>query len=116
MAANASDSQSLIAHMVYFTLKEPSASARQKLVADCRRYLREIPGIAFFAVGTRVADLTRPVNVSDFHVGLHVIFSSRQAHDAYQVDERHQRFIAENKDTWQQVRVFDCEASGSGEL
>jgi hypothetical protein len=101
----------IIAHMVYFTLKDASATAQQKLVDDCRRYLQEIPGIAFFAVGTRVADLTRPVNVRDFHVGLHVIFSSRQAHDDYQIDARHQRFIAENKDTWQQVRVFDCLAS-----
>ena len=61
--------------------------------------------------GTRIADLTRPVNVRDFHVGLHVIFSSRKAHDEYQVDARHQQFIAENKDSWQQVRVFDCLAS-----
>jgi hypothetical protein len=110
MTANAPASP-IIAHMVYFTLKEPSTGAQQKLVDDCRRYLMEIPGITFFAVGTRVADLTRTVNVTDFHVGLHVVFKSRQAHDDYQVDARHQRFIAENKDTWQQVRVFDCLAS-----
>jgi len=101
----------IIAHMVYFTLKDASATAQQKLVDDCRRYLQEIPGIVFFAVGTLVPDLTRPVNVRDFHVGLHVIFSNRKAHDDYQIDARHQRFIAENKDTWQQVRVFDCAAS-----
>lgn len=102
---------SLVAHMVYFTLKDPSAAAQQKLANDCRRYLKDIPGIVTFAVGTRIADLNRPVNVSDFHVGLHVIFSSRKAHDEYQVDTRHQTFIAENKDTWQQVRVFDCLAT-----
>lgn len=99
---------STIAHMVYFTLKEPSPAAEKKLVDDCRRFLQRIPGIAYFAVGTRVADLTRPVNVRDFHVGLHVIFHDRKAHDEYQVDARHQQFIAENKETWQQVRVFDC--------
>jgi hypothetical protein len=110
MTANA-PAAPIIAHTVYFTLKEPSTSAQQKLVDDCRRYLQEIPGIAFFAVGTRVPDLARPVNVVDFHVGLHVVFHSRQAHDDYQIDARHQRFIAENKDTWQQVRVFDCVAS-----
>jgi len=101
----------MIAHMVYFTLKEASPTSQQKLVDDCRRYLKDIPGIVFFAVGTIVPDLARPVNVRDFHVGLHVIFSSRKEHDDYQVDARHQRFIAENKDTWQQVRVFDCVAS-----
>ena len=59
-------------------------------------------------MGTRVGDLVRPVNVQDFHVGLHVVFSSRKAHDEYQVDARHLQFVAENKETWQHVRVFDC--------
>jgi hypothetical protein len=101
----------LIAHMVYFTLKDASGAAQQKLVDDCHRYLKVAPGIVYFAAGMRVADLTRPVNVTDFHVGLHVVFESRKAHDDYQVDERHLRFIAENKDNWTQVRVFDCNAS-----
>ncbi|HET6326027.1 MAG TPA: Dabb family protein [Planctomycetaceae bacterium] len=101
----------LIAHMVYFTLKDPSPAAQQKLVDDCHRYLKVAPGIVYFAAGMRVADLTRPVNVTDFHVGLHVVFESRKAHDDYQVDERHLRFIAENKESWSQVRVFDCNAS-----
>jgi hypothetical protein len=107
MTAN-SPAFATIAHMVYFTLKEPTSGAQQKLMDDCRRFLKEIPGIAFFAVGPRVADLERPVNVRDFHIGLHVVFNSRKAHDDYQVDSRHQQFIAENKETWQQVRVFDC--------
>jgi hypothetical protein len=97
--------------MVYFTLKDASPAAQQKLVDDCQRYLRAAPGIVYFAVGTRVPDLTRPVNVQDFHVGLHVAFESRKAHDDYQVSEPHLRFIAENKPNWTQVRVFDCNAS-----
>jgi len=98
-----------LAHMVYFTLKEDSPAGRQKLLESCRRHLKGIPGITFFALGTLVPDLARPVNVRDFHVGLHVAFESRKAHDAYQVDSRHLQFIAENKDTWQQVRIFDCD-------
>jgi hypothetical protein len=101
----------VIAHMVYFTLKDASLVAQQKLVDDCRRYLKAAPGIVYFAVGTRVADLTRPVNVQDFHVGLHLVFESREAHDDYQASAPHLRFIAENKDNWTLVRVFDCNAS-----
>jgi hypothetical protein len=101
----------VVAHMVYFTLKDASPAAQHKLVADCFRYLKPLPGIVYFAAGLRVPDLNRPVNVTDFHVGLHVIFESRKAHDDYQVDERHLRFIAENKDNWTQIRVFDCNAS-----
>jgi len=101
----------VIAHMVYFTLKDASPAAQQKLIDDCQQYLKNAPGIVYFAVGTRVPDLTRPVNVQDFQVGLHVVFESRKAHDDYQVSEPHLQFIAENKHNWTQVRVFDCNAS-----
>jgi plasmid stabilization system protein ParE len=101
-----------IAHMVYFTLKDASPAAQQKLVDACRRQLQPIPGIEFFAVGTVVPDLTRPVNVRDFQVGLHIVFSNRKAHDDYQVDSRHRGFIAENNENWAQVRIFDCHLEG----
>jgi hypothetical protein len=104
-------SRPVVAHMVYFTLKDASPAAQQKLVDDCHRYLKGAPGIVYFAVGTRVPDLTRGVNVQDFQIGLHVVFESRKAHDDYQTSEPHLRFIAENKDNWTQVRVFDCNAS-----
>ena len=79
------------------------------MVGDCRKYLSELPGIAYFAAGTLVEDLSRPVNDKNFHVGLHVVFDNRASHDAYQTHERHLKFIAENKETWKQVRVFDSE-------
>ena len=49
----------LIAHMVYFTLKDPSGAAQQKLVDDCHRYLKVAPGIVYFAAGMRVAVIER---------------------------------------------------------
>jgi hypothetical protein len=101
----------VIAHMVYFTLKDSSDAAQQKLVDDCYRDLKPAPGILYFAAGKRVPDLTRPVNVQDFHVGLHVVFESRKAHDDYQTSEAHLRFLAKHRDSWAQVRVFDCNAT-----
>lgn len=96
-----------VAHMVYFTLNDGSPPAIQKLVDSCHRNLKPIPGIVYFGAGTLVEDLARPVNDRAFHVGLHVVFKDRAAHDAYQAHEMHLQFIAENKETWKQVRVFD---------
>lgn len=101
----------LLGHMVYFTLKDHSPSATEKLVSACRTHLTGHEGTVFFAVGTVVPDLTREVNQRDFHVALQLVFQSREAHDRYQVHERHQRFIAENRDNWQKVRVFDANIS-----
>lgn len=102
----------MLAHNVFFTLNDGSPEAIAALVTACRTYLNDHPGTAFFAAGTLTPDLDRPVNDRDFHVGLHVIFKDRAAHDAYQVSERHQQFIAENKDSWKAVRVFDSDVEG----
>jgi len=101
----------MLGHMVYFTLKDDSPANVEGLVAACRKYLTGHSGTVFFAVGTLVPDLTRPVNQTDFHVALQVVFESRAAHDAYQVAPRHIQFIEENKPNWERVRVFDANVS-----
>jgi hypothetical protein len=101
----------MLGHMVYFTLKDRSPAKVEALVAACRKYLTGHPGTAFFAVGTLVPDLTRPVNQTDFDVALQVVFDSRAAHDAYQIAPRHLQFIEENKPNWERVRVFDADVS-----
>lgn len=97
-----------LGHMVYFTLKDRSPASVDALVAACRKYLNDHPGIVYFGVGRVVPDLDRPVNVRDFDVALQLVFESRAAHDAYQTAPRHLQFIEENKPTWAQVRVFDA--------
>jgi Stress responsive A/B Barrel Domain len=97
----------MLAHNVYFTLKDNSDTARNKLIAACRKYLIGHGGVVFFACGTLAADLQRPVNDRAFDVGLHIIFQTREDHDLYQQAAAHLRFIEENRDNWKQVRVFD---------
>lgn len=99
--------RNMLAHNVYFTLKDRSDAARAALVGACRRYLSDHAGTVFFACGTLEPELAREVNDRDFDVALHIVFESRAAHDAYQEDPRHQRFLAENRDNWARVRVFD---------
>ncbi len=99
--------RTLLAHNVYFSLNDRSDAAREKLVAACKKYLSGHPGTVFFAAGVLAGELDRPVNDRDFDVALHVIFDSREAHDRYQKDARHLKFIEENTSNWKKVRVFD---------
>ena len=94
-------------HNVYFSLKDSSPALCQALVDECKQYLAPQAGIVSFACGVLEADLQREVNDCDFDVSLHILFESRAAHDAYQVDEQHNLFIERNKDNWSNVRVFD---------
>ena len=103
------DRPPMLAHMVYFTLKDSSPAAVDKQVASCRKHLADHPGQAFFGVGTRAADFDRDVNDKEFHVGLHIVFENHAAHDAYQTHPRHLQFIEESKANWTRARVFDAE-------
>lgn len=96
-----------LAHLVFFTLKDDSPEAVNGLVQACHKYLKDHPGVTFFAAGVLGTEFERPVNDRDYHVSLLVHFESREAHDAYQVAEDHLTFIAENKDSWSNVRIFD---------
>ena len=102
----------MLGHMVYFTLKDRSPEAVDRLVAACKKYLTGHDGLVFFAAGTLVPDLNRPVNQMDFDVALQTVFTDRAAHDAYQQHPRHLQFIEENKGNWDRVRVFDANVEG----
>lgn len=97
----------MLAHDVYFSLKDNSPEAKAKLVAACKKYLAGHPGTVWFAAGSLAEDFQREVNDRDFDVALCLVFKDKAAHDAYQKHERHLKFIEENKDNWKKVRVFD---------
>src|SRR4051794_11604791 len=103
----------MLAHNVYFALKDRSDPAVRALVSACRKYLTSHPGIVFFACGTRQEELNRPVNDRDFDVSLHIVFDTKASHDAYQDAPLHHTFVEENKENWAKVRVFDSEVESA---
>lgn len=96
-----------LAHMVYFKLKDDSGDAKEKLVIACKEYLSKHDGTVYFSVGVLAKDLDREVNDMDFDVSLNLVFRNKKAHDTYQTHPRHLKFIEENKESWDVVRVFD---------
>ena len=100
----------MLAHSVYFTLKDRTSAAAAALVASCREHLTGHPGEVAFSVGT-LAAYDRHVNDRDHDVALVIVFESHAAHDAYQTAPRHEQFIAANAPTWAKVRVFDADVA-----
>ena len=98
----------MLSHDVYFTLHDTSPAAKERLVAACKKYLADHPGVIWFDAGVRVPELQRDVNDQDFDVALHIVFQDKAAHDRYQTAPQHLQFIAENRDQWKKVRVFDA--------
>jgi hypothetical protein len=108
-APSAGAADPYIGHMVYFKLKDGSPDAREKLVASCKKYLEKHDGVVFFAAGVLGESFKGGANDRDWDVALHLVFESKAAHDKYQDHPEHLKFIAENKDNWAKVRVFDSE-------
>ena len=96
-----------LAHMVFFTLKDQSPASVDAFVASCKKLLSGHEGCVYFSVGTRADDVDEPVSVKDFDVAVHVVFDSREAKMTYLKNPRHDQFVAENKDFFATVRVFD---------
>ena len=63
-----------LAHTVFFTLNDNAPAQKDALVRECHAYLKDHPGVLAFHAGTRAEELSRPVNVTDFDVSLHLIF------------------------------------------
>jgi hypothetical protein len=96
-----------VAHMVFFKLAENNAANQKKLVSACNKYLSDHEGIVYYSAGVRAKELKREVNDLDFDVSLHLVFENAAAQEKYQSHPEHLKFIAESKDLWSGVRVFD---------
>ena len=96
-----------LGHTVFFTLKERSKENIDKTIAACKKYLGKHEGTIAFGVGVRAEEFSREVNDKEFDVALHLVFKNKAAHDKYQDHPEHKKFIEENHDLWEKVRVFD---------
>jgi hypothetical protein len=98
----------MIVHDVYFTLLDPTPENREALVREGVTWLKGHRGMVAFSAGVRAGEMQRDVNVLDWDVSMHSVFEDKASHDAYQDDSsRHAQFVARNKASWKQVRVFD---------
>jgi hypothetical protein len=97
----------MIAHNVFFTLHDNRPATIQAMVDDCHAYLAHLPGIVFYAAGTRSE------SDDDYDVALHVVFPDRAALDTYMTAPRHVEFMDKHGGNWKEVRVFDsCVSAG----
>lgn len=106
-AITARADETAVGHMVFFELKDKSPAAKKKLVDACYKYLKNLDGVIYFSAGPRDEDSKEPVSATDFDVALHVVFKDAASHKKYLTHPDHLKFVAENKDGWKGVKVYD---------
>ena len=99
----------MLIHTVLFWLKK-DLDAEQ--VAQFRAGLETLKGIESAEtayIGTPSATPERPVIDSSYDYCLTVILKDIPSHDAYQDDPIHLEFIANCKEFWTEVKVYDAD-------
>lgn len=98
----------MLVHTVYFWLK-PDLTAEQR--ADFRRGVESLAGIKAVEkiyVGTPAATQKRPIIDDSYSFALTVICRDVAAHDAYQIDPLHLKFVEQFKSYWIRVQIYDA--------
>lgn len=97
----------MFSHVVIFWTDPAKADAVDALVAGAEEYLRDIPGSLTFHVG-RMVGSERPVVDQSYQVALNIIFTDKEAQDAYQIHPRHVEFVEKVfKPNCTRVQIFD---------
>ena len=88
-----------------------SADDAQKVAAGCKKHLADIPFVKRFSVGFP-AGTPRDVVDNSYGTLLLIEFDDAAGCAAYDTHPDHQAFIAENKEFWTRVQVYDAVISG----
>lgn len=99
----------MLVHSVFFWLK-PDLSAEQR--AEFRRgveTLTAIKAVEHVYIGVPAKTPKRPVIEDTYSVALTVVCRDLAAHDAYQVDPIHLKFVEQFKGCWARVQIYDAE-------
>ncbi len=97
-----------LVHTVLFWLHNPDNEKERKTFENgVNNLLNNCKSITSSHFGVPAKTEKRSVIDTSYTYCIVVTFESIEAHDKYQVDPIHKKFIAENKDLWSKVLIYD---------
>ena len=99
----------MLVHTVFFWLKPELTAAQLAAFRRGVESLGTIKAVDKCYVGTPAKTERRPIIDASYSVALTVIVKDIAAHDAYQMDPIHLKFIAECKTFWSRVQIYDAQ-------
>ena len=98
----------MLIHTVLFWLRKDLSSNELEHFKAALDSLKDIPSAAAVYVGSPSPTPTRPVIDASYDFCLTVLLEDMAAHDAYQQNQLHQKFL-ENKELWERVQIYDAD-------
>lgn len=99
----------MLYHCVYFWLKPDLTPAQRAAFQAGVESLKGIKVVDQVAIGKPAATTKRPVVESSYDVAVIIVCKDVAAEAAYQVDPLHVAFVANNKQYWSRVQIYDSE-------
>ena len=101
--------KTMFSHVVIFWTDPANPTAAKELIEGAEKYLRPIPGVLHFHIGSMVGS-HRPVVDQTYQVALNLVFPDKKAQDDYQVHPLHVDFVDKVfKRVCKRVLVYDFE-------
>ena len=102
----------MIVHSVYFWVKKGIEEKQKQALKKALLKLGEVSTVSSIKVGVPAHSLKkREVTDRSFDFSLILEFSNAENHNAYQKSDYHQKFVLENSNFWQKVKVYDIETN-----
>ncbi len=99
----------MLVHTVLFWLRKDLDGDKYTDFRISLETMRQIEHAESMHIGTPAETDKRPVLDDSYDFALTVILKDVAAHDAYQEDPIHLAFIAENKELWKKVKIYDAD-------
>ena len=99
----------MLVHNVYFWLKEGLSDEEKAQFRAGVETLAEIQSSTQTFIGGPACTEPRPIIDRSYDLGLTVVLQDVSAHDEYQVDPIHLKFVDECGHLWERVQIYDSE-------
>jgi len=100
----------MFVHSVYFWLKDGLDEKEVAAFQGGVQSLCEMERVKSAHAGLP-ADTHRGVIDNSYSCGMVLVFGDKAGHDAYQISDVHQTFIADHSYKWERVLVYDIETT-----
>lgn len=98
----------MLVHTVFFWLKKDLDATQRTAFRAAVETLGDIAAVEACYVGTPSATY-RPIIDRTYDIGLTLLMKDLEAHDAYQVDPIHTKFVEEYGPFWERALIYDAD-------
>ena len=107
---NSKPAKSMLAHHVFFWLKNPTSTADRDKLIEGLRTLQKIESIRQLHIGVPADTEKRPVVDNSFSVSELMFFDDVAGQNIYQDHPIHVKFVENYSSLWEKVIVYDAVA------